>query len=125
MTVDERTVTDLETTALDAQERIAVALTWAPNRPEKDKGSFGDGISALDELVAAVRELARRAAEAQTLRDALEQARWAINLGVGCARDLGDDSRLSSLLDAHSAARAALATPDTPPDAPTEGGDET
>jgi hypothetical protein len=88
---DARSVTDLETTALEG----------IPD--------FDDHISvdALDAAVAAVRELARQAAEAQTLRDALEQIR---------------DTRLDSMetwrehvLNFQGIARAELATPDTPP----------
>jgi hypothetical protein len=151
---DDRSVTDLETTALDAKDTLIEAI-WTPDD--------------VDEWEAAVRELARRAqqgapndcdiyiaraeaaeadrdrlqaaldrvsnetpdeqthrwrnevrrcqherdaaeAGAQTLRDALERARQHLPMNPGAA--------LSVIL-------MALATPDTPPDAPTEGGDVT
>ena len=53
--------------------------------------------------------------------DTLRAARWAINLGVGCARDLGDAERLSALIEAEQVARAALDRHTAP--APTDQGE--
>jgi hypothetical protein len=114
-TVDGRTVTDLETTALAAL-----------NSPK------GISKGVLLQAVAAVRELARRAAR---YREALEQiAQWDClnppdpNLchDHPWLKRLVDDALANGdwweQVEAARTRERRAATPDTPPDAPTEEG---